>query len=79
VRGAQQSTPARSPAAGLVDNVAGVMPPPHGLEAAAPASNLDRAEDDSQLPENGLGPEGKNDFGDDDQNPDGEVSGEAGE
>lgn len=72
----RQGSSSTSPADGLVDNMAGVMPPPRGLEAA-PAGNLDRAEDDSQLPENGLGPEGKSDFGDDDQNPDGEMDDEA--
>jgi len=48
----------------LVDNVAGVMPPPN---------NLDQAEDDSHIPENENGPEGKKDLQDDDQDPDGEV------
>lgn len=48
----------------LVDNVAGVMPPPN---------NLDQAEDDSHIPENENGPEGKKDLQDDDQDPDGEM------
>lgn len=48
----------------LVDNIAGVMPPPN---------NLDQAEDDSHIPEHENGPEGKKDLQDDDQNPDGEI------
>lgn len=48
----------------LVDNVAGVMPPP---------SNLDQAEDDSHIPQNENGPQGKKDVQDDDQNPDGQI------
>ena len=57
----------------IVDNVAGVMPPPLKLERAED-TNLDQAEDDAHIAHNENGPEGKNDLQDDDQNPDGEVS-----
>lgn len=56
----------------IVDNVAGVMPPPLKLERAED-TNLDQAEDDAHIAHNENGPEGKNDLQDDDQNPDGEI------
>ena len=49
---------------GLVDNVAGVMPPPN---------NLDQAEDDANIPLHKNGPEGKIMLEEDDQDPNGQV------
>ena len=65
------------PAPKIVVNEAGVMPIPNvikSVDGKAGFENLDNAEDDSQIAQHENGPEGKKEFQDDDQNPDGQVS-----
>jgi len=61
-RGISSSSSVKS--VGLVDNVAGVMPPPN---------NLDQAEDDANIPLHKNGPEGKIMLEEDDQDPNGQI------
>jgi len=64
------------PAPKIVVNEAGVMPIPNvikSVDGKAGFENLDNAEDDSQIAQHENGPEGKKEFQDDDQNPDGQI------